>query len=162
MKPTIHSQNTELFKSLISKRIISVRRQVFDSDMDLDNYERMADGPTEFKFDNDKIVCFFAITETNSVGITDDVMQRYGSSYITLNLSSNLFWQQRINQEVEAISILQSRYASTDNPSEFGVEFKLKNGTCLCIEYLDEENFPDTIRVLEEYKGPQCIRRIIY
>lgn len=161
MKPTIPSQNIEFLKSLLSKSIISVKRQIFESDMDLNNYEQIADGATELKFNNDKFICFFAITEINSIGINENLMQPSGSSYIILNLSNNLFWQQRINQEIEAIDILQSNYASADNPSEFGVELKFKNGNYVCIEYINEEDFPDTIRILEKYEGPQCIRRTI-
>ena len=158
---TIPSQNTKLFKSLINKRISSVKRHIFESDINLDNFEQMADGTTEIEFNSGKVICFFAITEMSSVGIIDGVMEPFGSSYITLELSNNLFWEPRINQEIEAIDILQSKYASIDNPSEFGIEFKFQNVTYVCIEYLDEEDFPDTIRVLEKYDNRQCIRQTI-
>ena len=161
MFPTIPSQNTKLFQSLINKRIISVKRHIFESDINLDNFEQMADGTTEIEFNSGKVICFFAITEMSSVGITDGVMERFGSSYIILEVSNNLFWEPRINQEIEAIDILQSKYASIGNPSEFGIEFKFQNGTYVCIEYLDEEDFPDTIRVLEKYGDSQCIRQTI-
>ncbi len=161
MKPTIPSQNTELLKSLLNKSIISIKRQIFESDMDLNNYEQVADGTTEFTFNNGTVVCFFAMTEINSVGVNDNLMQSYGNSCILLNLSNSLFWQRRINQEIETIEILQSTYASTDNPSEFGVELKFKNGTYVCIEYLNEGDSLDTIRILEKYEGSQYIRRAI-
>ncbi len=161
MNQAIPSQNIELLKSLLGKRLISIKRQIFKGDMDLDNYEQIADGTTEFKFNDDQIVCFSAITEANSVGITNNVMQFCGDRYIILTLINNSFWEKRVNQEIEAIYILQSIYTSNENPSEFGVEFKLKNGASICIEYLDEEDFPDTIRVLEKYNGSQYIRRTI-
>lgn len=161
MKPSIPSQNTKLLKSLINRKIINVKRHIFKSDMNLDNFEQMADGTTEIEFNSGKVICLFAITEMNSVGITDGLMEPFGSSYITLELSNNLFWESRVNQEIEAIDILQSKYASIDNPSEFGIEFKFQNVTYVCIEYLDEEDFPDTIRVLEKYDNRQCIRQTI-
>lgn len=101
MKSTFPSQNTELLRSLINRKIISVRRQIFDIDLDLENFEQMGDGATEIRFDNEKVLCFVAVTETNSVGIIEDAMPSYGSSYIKLELTDNSFWQQRVNQKLK-------------------------------------------------------------
>lgn len=118
----------------------------------------MADGTTEIKFDNNKVVCFVAITEGNSVGVTEKSLQIPGSSYLILDVTNNKFWQQRINRNIDKIEVLKSQYASENNPSEFAVEFQFTNGNYACIEYLDEEECPDTIRVIEKYDGGQCIR----
>lgn len=126
--------------------------------MDLKNFEQMADGTTEIKFDNNKGVCFVAITEANSVGVIEETLQFTGSSYIIFNVTNNIFWKERVNQTISKIEILKSKYASDDNPSEFAVEFQFKNSKCVCIEYLNEEEFPDTIRVIEKYEDDQCIR----
>ncbi|NES98365.1 MAG: hypothetical protein F6K32_24920 [Desertifilum sp. SIO1I2] len=158
MNPNLPFQKQKLFQNLVNTKIVSVRRHIFISDMDLDGFEQMADGSTEIKFNNSKIICFVAIAEANSVGVIEQSLPITGSSYISLNLTNNNFWQERINQKIEKIEILKSQYASNNNPSEFAVEFQLKNGKCVCIEYLDEEEFPDTIRVIEKYEENQCIR----
>ena len=158
MQPTLPSKKIELFQSLINTQILSVRRHIFKSDRDLENFEQLADGTTEIKFNNNKIVCFVALAEANSVGVCEEKLQDPGSSYIILDLTANHFWQTRINQPIQKIEVIKSEYASENNPSEFAVEFQLKNGKCVCIEYLDEEEFPDTIRVIDKYEGGQCTR----
>ncbi|MBW4650555.1 MAG: hypothetical protein KME06_17975 [Kastovskya adunca ATA6-11-RM4] len=158
MNPNLLSQKQKIFQDLVNTTVVSIRRHIFVSDMDLDNFEQMADGAIEIKFNSSKVICFVAITEANSVGVIERNLPIPGSSYIILKLTNNDFWQEKINQKIEKIEVLKSQYASNDNPSEFAVEFQLKNGKCFCIEYLDEKEFPDTIRVIEKYEGGQCIR----
>jgi hypothetical protein len=161
MELLIASNSIALLKSIIGKRILMVKRQVLRSDMDLENFEQLADGPIEIRLDNNKVICFEAITEINSVGVLNGEIRHYGESYIPIEVTNNLFWQNRINQEIIQIDILKSKYYSTENPSEFGIEFRLENGTQFCIEYLDEEDFPDTIRVIDYYQGAEYIRQAI-
>jgi hypothetical protein len=161
MELLIASSSIALLKSIIGKRIVSIRRQVLKSDMDLDNFEQMADGPTEIRLDNNKVICFAAVAEINSVGVLDGEIRRYGESYMPIEVTNNLFWNRRVNQEIIQVDILKSRYYSAENPSEFGIEFRLENNTQFCIEYLDEEDFPDTIRVLNKYQKANYIRQVI-
>lgn len=158
MKPSLPSHKPEFFQSLINTKILSIRRHILRSDLDLENFEQMADGTTEIKFDNNKVVCFVAITEANSVGIIEKTLPSPGSSYLMLEVTTNNFWRPRINQDIQKIEILKSLYASENNASEFGVEFQFTNGYHMCIEYLNEEDFPDTIRVIEQYEGGHYTR----
>ncbi|MGB7519095.1 MAG: hypothetical protein WA896_05630 [Spirulinaceae cyanobacterium] len=158
MKPSLPSQKQKQIQDLVDDIVISVRRHIFVSDMDLNDFELMADGATEIKFNSGRVICFVAITEVNSVGIIEQKLPVPGESYTTLNLTNSDFWQERIDQNIKTIEIIKSQYASDHNPSEFAVEFKLENGKHFCIEYLDEEEFPDTIRVIEKYEGDRSVR----
>ena len=88
-------------------------------------------------------------------------MNQYGDSYIFKNLTDNLFWKQRIGEAITRITIFRSIYASEDNPLEFAVEFEFKNDTKACIEYLNEGNFPDTLRIIEQNEETRCTSIVI-
>jgi len=133
-----------------------VRRQLYMSDAHLRDYEQNADGPTEVQFDDGSLLYFFAVTEINSIGVQDGKMPPYGESYELHDVSNNTFWRKRVGCPIQRIEILQSQYASLENPSEFAIEFSLTNGLRICFEYLDEEEFPDMVRVTEGYLGPLC------
>lgn len=157
MSSTLPSKNIEVLKSLLSKKIISVKRQLFKDDMDLDEYQQNADGPIEFRFDDNTVVHFFANTEMFSVGVIAEAMPNYGDSYEYLDVSKNPFWSVRVNQEISKITFLKSSNWSEGYPSEFGIEILFGNGKKVLIEYLDEEEYPDMIKLAEHYTGQNCI-----
>lgn len=161
MNPSIPSQNIDLLTSLLNTKIISIKRQIFRDDMCLQDFEQMADGSVEIEFSNGKIIHFFAITEYDSVGLSEDNAKLYGDSYLTINPGKNQFWKSRINQEVSHIYILESIHSSAHKPIEFGVEFKLINCMSFCIEYINDENVLDTIRVIKKNNQTLCSRREI-
>lgn len=151
MKNTLPSQNLELLKSFLGKKIATVKRQLFKGDMDFDEYEQSADGPVEFRFHDNTLVHFIAETELFSIGVIAGNMPRYGDSYVLHDVSDNPFWQDRVNQEICQVVVMKASGWSDDYPSEFGVEFLFKNGKQVQIEYLDEENYPDMIKVSGRY-----------
>lgn len=157
MSNTIPSQNMSLFMALLGKRITSVKRQLFKYDMDLPEYEQNADGPIQFITDDGSIVHFIADTETFSIGIASGEMPRYGDSYELKDVSSNSFWGGRIGQDIKQIILLKSKDWSEDYPCEFGVEISFANGTKVLIEYIDEEDYPDMIKVADHYTDQPCI-----
>ena len=144
MQYTLPSDNVDFFKSLIGLKIIKVSRQLFKDDMNRENYEQLADGSIEFVFNNNKVISFFPWTEVESVSISDTKMNQYGDSYIYKDLTNNSFWKQRVNKTITKIVIVKSIYGSEDNPLEFAVEFEFENDTKACIEYINDEDFPDT------------------
>ncbi len=157
MTSTLPSKNMEILKSLLGKKIVSVKRQFFKEDMDLDEYQQNADGPIEFRFDDNTVVHFFAETEIFSVGIIAKVMSHYGNSYEQIDVSNNSFWSSRINQMISKVTLLKASDWSEDYPSEFGVEILFNNGKKVLIEYLDEEEYPDMIKLSDHYSGQHCI-----
>jgi hypothetical protein len=150
MYKTLASQNLDILKRMIGAKIISVTRQIYSGDTNLDDFQQNADGAIEIKFDNDIIVNFRALTEANSISVFKGEMPVYGESYIYTNVSNNSFWTSRIGQKITEIYILQSEFCSVENPSEFGLKIVFENNTKVCIEYLDEEDFPDTLRIVNE------------
>lgn len=146
MKYTLPSNNIACLKSLIGQKIIEVNRRVFKSDLSLKNYEQMADGLTKLVFSNNTIISFFPWTEINSVGVAKVETDRCdGEDSILKNTTNNSFWQKRVNQTITKITIIQSVYASAENPSEFAVEFEFANDKKICIEYINEEKFAGII-----------------
>ncbi|WP_420195237.1 hypothetical protein [Marinobacter sp. GH_1] len=161
MNNSIPSQNLGLLENLIGKKIISVQRQLFKSDMDLSEFEQKGDGPVEFTISDGSRVHFFSNTEAFSVGIASGAMSRYGDSYEQRDVSKNSFWAERLGQEVKQILLLKAMDSTDEFPGEFGVELFFSNGTGALIEYRDEENYPDMIQVSEKHTGGPCVVRKI-
>ena len=149
MKTTnsLPSKNAAFLKSIIGKSIISVSRQIFTEDMDLEDFQQNADGPVEITLSNRTTIHFFADTDRFSVGVTVGRMPTYGDSYTPINVTNNSFWKTRANQEISSIKIHQLQNNDANYPNEFAIEFLFSNGQSAILEYIDEENFPDMLRV---------------
>ncbi|GEM_PF-5643018 len=147
------SDSIDILIRLTGLEIINVKRQLYKGDFDLPDYEQNADGPIQLIFSNNMVVHFVSMTESDSVGIFIGSMPAYGSSYMIRDLSENSFWMDRIGQKIEEIHILQSVFVSEYNPNEFGIELIFADKKTVCIEYLDDEDNPDMIRVISSYKG---------
>lgn len=156
MEKQILSKNLSILESLLGRKIVQIKRQIFLGDLDLKNFEQSADGPIEFKLDDNRSINFFPITSVNSVGIEERCMKRYGESYQLKDVTGNSFWEKRRNIKIVSLKILKSKYASEENPEEFGLQFILENDENFLIEYLNDEEIPDTLRLAEEYLGPIC------
>lgn len=153
MRETLPSQNIELLRSFLGKKIVSVKRQLFKDDMYLEEYEQNADGPIELSFNDGTVAHFVAKIETYSVGVLAGGMPRYGSSYAQFDVSNNIFWRDRVDQQIRQVAILRASDWSEDYPSEFGIDILFENGSTVLIECLDEQECPDMIKVAEKYTG---------
>ena len=143
------SKKVKLRKSLIGHKMNKVTRQILKDDMTQENYEQVSDGPVEFVIDNSTVVSFSPLTEAFSVCVANDKMPQYGDSYLYKNVTDNSFWKHRVDRTIKEVAILKSVYATKENPMEFGIAFKFENGTDVCIQFIDTEDFPDTLRVIE-------------
>lgn len=135
---------------MLGSSIISVKRQVFESDMDLDDFEQSADGPIQIELVNGEVLSFVADTKLNSIGVVKGNMPEYGESYLFMDLTSSDFWRQRVGVYICSVFILKSIFYSKENPEEFGILIVFKNGLSACIEFVSEGDFSDTIRVVKE------------
>jgi hypothetical protein len=88
-------------------------------------------------------------------------MKQYGYSYIYKNLTDNSFWKLRVNKTIKKIILIKSIYGSEENPLEFAVELEFENDTKVCIEYINEGDFPDTLRVIEKNEETRCTSLVI-
>ena len=161
MQHTLPSNNIDFFKSLIGLKIVKVSRQLFKDDMNQENYQQIADGPIELVFDNDKVISFYSWLEVESVCISNTEMKQYGDSYIYKELTDNSFWKLRVNKTIKKIILIKSIYGSEENPLEFAVELEFENDTKVCIEYINEGDFPDTLRVIEKNEETRCTSLVI-
>ena len=152
----IPSEKVSTLESLIDYGIVKVSRQILVDDTDRSDFEQMADGVTKIQMESGTTVHFYALTELNSVGVSPGPMRKYGDSYKLIDVSDNDFWVARLRKKIKSIKVLKSKYSSPSNPSEFAVMLVLEDGLKAYFEYLDDENFPDTARVVGEYTGPDC------
>lgn len=144
---------TSLFKSILNSKIVRVRRQLYDGDFDVFDYEQNADGPVELDFDNGVTLYFAADTESFSVKVGVGAMPIYCESYKLLDLSNNDFWRLRVGKIVDGVSVLKGADSDSVYLFEFGVELLLAGGISVLVEYLDSSEFPDMIKVSEKYVG---------
>ena len=154
---TLPSKNLNLLRNLLKKTIVSVKRQLFKGDMDLTDYEQNADGPVEFIISDSSAIHFVADTERFSIGVVSGEMPVYGDSYKLADTSNNSFWNERIGQEIKKLTLFKSFDHSEDYPSEFGVEISFVNRKKVLIEYKDEDDYPDMIKVVDNYTGQPCV-----
>ena len=156
MGNTLPSQNLTLLKSLLGKEIVKVKRQLFDNDLDLEDYEQNADGPIEITTNDGLVMHFIADTERCSIGVVPGEMPRYGDSYSQRDVSTNSFWGDRIGKKISQVILCQHSDFSEYIPSEYGVEISLINGQLARFEYINEIDNPDTIRVTDQHIGQHC------
>ena len=87
-------------------------------------------------------------------------MPQYGDNHIYKDLTNNSFWKQRVNQKVVKVLILKAVNTTEKNPIEYGVEFEFENNTRACIEFIDEVEYPDTLRVIGQNEVTECIKTV--
>ncbi len=158
---TLPSKNLSLLKSLLGKKITSVKRQLLKGDMVLSDFEQNADGPVQFLVNNDTTLHFIAETEMFSIGVVFGEIPRYGECYAQLDVSNNTFWCDRVGQKMTQLTLLKASDWSENYPSEFGIEILFNNGKRVFLEYIDDEKHPDMIRVANDYTGKPCINEFI-
>ena len=158
MQYTIPSHNLDLFQSLIGQKITNVSRRLLESDLDLENYEQMGDGPTELVFSNGQIVAFYSWVRILSIGITQERIERQGMASVYKDITNNSFWKERIGQTISKIVIAKSIYATEKNAMEFAIEFEFENNMKVCIEHTDN---PDSLIVTEENKETKCTKTVL-
>lgn len=160
MNNLLLSSNAAVLRNLLGEKIISVTRQLFKDDMDLDDYEQSADGPVELTMTNGSVLHFIAFTEACSVGVVSGGMPRYGDSYEFRDLTMNLFWGGRVGQELRRLNILKISELEDPNPCE-AVDIIFQNGERVVIEYISDEENLDMIRVTDRNLRSHSIRQII-
>ena len=100
MYKTIASQNLDILKPMIGAKITAVKRQLYKSDADLNDFQQNADGPIEIMLDDNRVVNFRALTKANSISLFEGKMPTYGESYVYMDVSHNLFWKSKIEQRI--------------------------------------------------------------
>lgn len=161
MHSTVPSQNIELLKSLLGKRIITVKRQLYRYDIYNEDYQQIANGPVEFTFDDNTVIHFITKPSIDSVGIVSGVMPRFGDKFREADVTDSAFWAERITQKIMQVAFLKEFSSSTGHPNEFGVEFSFNNGKTVVIELLEEETYPNMTKVGEQSRRGPCITQLV-
>lgn len=103
----------------------------FDSN---DNLDQELDGDTFIVFSDKTVIGFYAHSEAFSLKIDFSATLE---NTVATNVSGNLFWKNKIGNDVVDIQLLYSEYRS--NP--YGVKFILSNDTCFEIVYVSESDY---------------------
>ena len=140
-------QGKKILKELVGERIIAARRQLFKDDLDLRDCEQNADGPLEIELEGGRFITFTAVTEALGINIIKGRMPAYGPSYIYRDITLNEFWSQRLGSEIKRVAALKNVDSEGDFSREFGLLISLGNGKSFVVEYLNEEEWPDMMRV---------------
>lgn len=150
----------DLLKSLLGKKIVAVKRQLFMPDIEYGLSKEAADGPIELTFEDDAKVYFEDLATYQTVEMSGGEMRKYGESYQPYNCSHTAFWEMRRNSPIRTIQILRESVSiqilrgsiSTENAGflEPAVKFTLANGEVFYIEYVSNEKAMDTIRLAEQ------------
>lgn len=168
-KSIVPSLHRDFLKSLISRTVIAVKRQIFYSDWDLPNFEQEGDGVTELSFDNGAKLTIEHDTSMN-VLTKPEAMPTYGEgdSFIFREVTGNDFWQTRINQKIVQFVILHydspvaimeyegrkfRQKTEATRRSEFGLQIDFENHTS--VVFLDamavDSEETDALVIAAEY-----------
>ncbi len=149
------SKSNALLAKLINKKIIKVRRQILKNDIKLyQNFEQNGDGPVEIQLQDGFLVHFIGYTERCSILLKQGPMPDYGKFYKNIDVSHTHFWQQRLNKSINNIIILED--TDSIDICEFGIEVYIDNASPFVIEYINEEEWPDMIRITEHKEYFHC------
>lgn len=157
MKPKFLSQQKQYLKSWIGQEVIGVKRQIFINDKDLENFEQMADGPIEVLLSDSRLFHFVSMVTPMSIGMATGEMPKYGDSHESIDPSLNSFWESRLRKTIQSVRILKSKTASTHCPYEFGLKLGLQDGPDICFEFIDEKDWPETLRIVEKISGSDYV-----
>lgn len=140
----------EILKTMLGRRLVAVRRQIFTDDMFLEDYEQQADGPVEFTLSDNVILHFVAEDMLMSIGVVSGPMPRYGESYKLMELSNSSYWSDRVGKKVTKIDVFSSDFRKSGWPCEF-IKVSFENGMYTKIIYLDSDELQfDAIKISDK------------
>jgi hypothetical protein len=147
MTPLAPTAQTGLLRELLGRRLSRVIRWLYAEDSDRPDFEQDADGPSSLVFDSDFVLHVEADPERQGIKLSAETLPEYGIGYRWTDVSGNSFWKPRVGMQVVQFTILRSKFATAEYPMEFGLELQFENGLTACVEYVDTEEWPDTLRV---------------
>lgn len=161
MNSWLPTQRTDLLRAILGRRLSRVIRWLYEEDIDRLDFEQDADGPTSLIFDPQFVLHVQADQERQGVKLSTVESIEYGSGYRLTDVSENRFWKPRVGNRVARIAVLKSKHATSDYPMEFGLELGFEIGLNFCLEYVDSEEWPDTLRVRHSVEGVDVERVLI-
>ena len=147
---------------LEGRRLTRVVRWLFESDSDRTDFEQDADGPTSLYFEPSLLIHIQPDTEKCGLKVSDADPSGFGPGYVARDVSRNRFWAQRTGARVIHVEILKSVHATQDLPSEFGLEVHFHQGLTAGLEYIDTEEWPDTLRVRAKLDDASAERIVLF
>lgn len=147
------SKSTILLKRLIGKKIIQVRRQLFNAYLDKDIEPQIEDGPLEITLNDDCKLYFFSLTDLWSVGVENGEMPKYGESYKLVDKTHDSFWSSFKNTKIIEVAYFHG-HCELD-PCEVAVEITFESGKNFCVEYLNSNEYQDTLHVVNNFPNEQ-------
>ena len=134
-------------KGILGNRLLSVVRWLYQEDRDRQDFDESADGPTSLFFESGLVLHVEPAPELESLKLSGGDTRDYSGSYHRTDVSKNSFWSQRIGQRVSQIEVFRSKYSSPTFPAEFGLQLTFENDLTVALEYINDEDWPDTLRI---------------
>ncbi|WP_144408941.1 hypothetical protein [Chromobacterium vaccinii] len=133
--------------SLVGKSIVGVERQILQADIDMQDADCLADGPTQITFSDGQILSVYGDTESQGVVANFEEMHIFGPSYIKI-IPSGGFWKDRLGVSICDFALWYFMEANSIVSVNFGIEFVFENGLSMIFEYVDNESVSDSIQVV--------------
>ncbi len=154
-----HLTYWKTLKDVLGSSITKVRRSIFESDYDLENFELEADGITEITFGpNGSTFCFTPYTENCSVTIKASNLPDSSNKYWSTDVELLSFWQNRLNIEIVEVLL----YFDQDD-NVVAIEFMLSNELIVSVQYIIDNGIVfDALTVGSEYQAKEkhTVRRV--
>jgi hypothetical protein len=149
-----------LMKKLIGKKIVRVRRCVFDDDYrhyGIEERDQASDGATEFLTGDGFTITVIRDTDAMAVQLVAGPIADEGENFHLKDVTGNSFWSARLGRTIIMIDALQSRYEPSA-AAFFVMEVFFDQAPSFVIEYVSDEDHVDQIHLCSQYQGPECRR----
>lgn len=144
-------QASDLLAKAVGRRLVRVLRQVMPEDYEYfpaETRDQLSDGTLDLFFDDGLLVHLESWTEQWSVTVGGD--QIHFPRYLPLDVTDQPFWRHISNQVLKSVHVLVSPYGTPQCRHEYGVLFTMANGATFLTEYVSDEEFCDTMRIMPD------------
>jgi len=147
LKTYFPTEIPDILQSFLGCKIVEVRRFLFKDEynrLPSDSKDESSDGLTVFKLESGQY--FFVVPVTENAGIKIGLGNVTNQSDLSFekDVTENLFWKERLGvlKKIEVLSEPQ-------NNNEFALQLVFENHKKAVIQYIDNDNFFDSLIVSE-------------
>lgn len=147
LKTYFPNEIPEILQSFLGRKIVEVRRFLFKDEynrLPSDSKDESSDGLTVFKLESRQY--FFVVPVTENAGIKIGLGNVTNQSDLSFekDVTENLFWKERLGV-LKKIEVL----TEPQNNNEFALQLVFENHKKAVIQYIDNDNFFDSLIVSE-------------
>ncbi|WP_158300655.1 hypothetical protein [Chromobacterium sp. ATCC 53434] len=146
--------------SLTGKSIVEVERQILQADIDMEDADCLADGPTQIIFSDGQILSIYGDTESQGVIAAFEEMKIFGPSYEKI-IPNSSFWKDRLGVSISDLALWYFVGNGSEGGVNFGIEFVFANGLSMIFEYVDNGFVCDSVQVVPVVELSAGVERIL-